>query len=278
MGAITSLSDLINKLTNGSAQHYNVFIDNRVDAAAATNPASGTTASLWRYNKSTGASGLVPPTGSGEAPTRLTLGALRHTNAASGKELWLTGIEVLSLQAGILFLYDRLFHCRGLSGIVTSAQAVNSVPLTRSTGGVGNQIWLEIYTTIGATVTTITVTYVNQAGVTRTTPPVVWGGTNVREQDRLIRLPLDDGDTGVQGIVSVQQTASTGTAGDFGVTIAKPMTRGFVEGPNCAAFRDLLTGIPAAVTIPDDACLALMWQAVTTVSPRIDFTYHAVEA
>jgi hypothetical protein len=278
MAVIPGLDKLAEILTNGTAQHPSCSIDSRVGAAAATATITGQFTSLWKYNKTNGANGANPPTGSGEAPTRATIGALKHTNAASGKELWLLGLEAVANVAGTLVFYDRLVHTRGLSGIVASAQAVNSVALTRNTSGEGVQAWVEIYTAVGATVTTMTISYTNQAGVAgRISPAFVFGGTNGREEGRLIRVPLADGDTGVQSVQSVTPLASTGTAGDFGITLAKRIANGFIEGPGSSCFRDFLTGIPAMITIPDNACLALGWVAGSVTPPRLDFTYHAAE-
>jgi hypothetical protein len=276
MAAITSLDELLTILTDGSAQHYNVFIDSRTAASPVTATIAGQFTSLWKYNKSTGANGQNPPTGAGEAPSRLTQGALRHTNAASGKELWLLGVEAVATSGGSFVMYDRLVHTRGLSGLSTAAQAVNTAPLTRNTGGVGNQIWIEIYAQIGTAVTTVTASYTNQAGVAgKVTMPVVFGGTNAREEARLIRLPLADGDTGVQSVQTVTSPLSTNIQGDYGITIARQLARGFVEGAATACFRDFLTGVPSMITIPDDACIALGWVAASAVAPRLDFTYHA---
>lgn len=277
MAAITSLSDLVTLLTNGSAQHCNVFIDNRIQSAAAVNTVVGQFTSLWRYNKSNGANGGIPPATPGEAPTRDTLGALRHTNAASGKQLWLTGVETVGTQSGTFVLYDRLYHIRGLSGSVNTVQAVGGVP-TRNVGGEGNQIWLEIHSAIGTTATTVTANYTNMDGLAgQVTPATAIGGTGLREAERLIRLPLADGDTGVRSVQSITLAASTAGTGDFGVLIIKQLTRGFIEGAATMALRDLLSGIPATVAIDNDACLALAWHAGSTLAPRLDFTFHAVE-
>ncbi len=275
MGTITDLSDLVNLQTNGSAQHLNFYVDNRIGSAAAV-CIIGQYSSLWKYNKTNGANGGDPPVAPGENPTKATIGSMRYNNAASGKQLWLLGIEAIASGPGTFILYDRLYHCRGLSGTSAVAQSVGG-SVTRNTGGLGNEIWLEIYTLIGTTATTLTASYTNQDGVTKTTLPIVWGGTNTREVDRVVRLPLANGDTGVQGVISVTAVATTGTAGDFGITIARPLTRGYIEAAACACFRDLLSGVPAMLSITDDACLALLWHAAAVTAPRIDFTFHAVE-
>ncbi|MGA1350948.1 MAG: hypothetical protein ACO31B_07405 [Burkholderiaceae bacterium] len=117
---------------------------------------------------------------------------------------------------------------------------------------------ITIYTAVGSTATTITATYTNQAGTgSRVTPTVVFGGTGFREVDRLFLLPLQEGDTGVRSVESVTIAASTGTAGNFGVTLFRPLyvlcndelsgviSTGFITGKNAG-------GVPV---IENDACL-----------------------
>jgi len=87
---------------------------------------------------------------------------------------------------------------------------------------------VEIYTLIGATGKTITATYTDDGNVSRTTDAVVIGGTGFREVSRFIRLPLDPNSFGVKSVQSVLLSGSTGTAGDFGVTIIHPL--GFIDG------------------------------------------------
>ena len=278
MAAINSVSNLIQLLTDGaSAQHPHVYIDNRMGSTPVASHVIGELHSLWGYNKSNGARGLVPTTP--EAPTRLTQGALKQANAGSGKELRLIGAEVCGAGAGVLTIYDRLLHMGGLSGTSTLVQTVGG-SITRNTSGVGNQIWVEVYTILGSNAaTTIVANYTNQSGVSKTTWGVAIGGAGKREADRIIRLPLADGDSGVQSVQSVQLAGSTGSAGNFGITIARPIARVFLESQGTAAFRDFLTGTAASAPIIDsDACIAFVWEAGQTSSPRVTVALNLVES
>lgn len=274
MAAITDLSDLVTLLTDGSAQHPSCNIDNRVGAGVPGTMVTTTFSSLWRYNKSNGQSGAIP--GAAAVPTNTTLGSFQHANASGLKELWLLGFEGMSTAPGVLILYDRLLHSGGLSGLLTSEQAVGGA-ITRNVGGVGNEIWIEIYGMIGSTSTTITANYTNQAGVSKTTPPTPIGGGSYRDPDRHIRMSLADGDTGVQSVTGVTLAASTTSAGNFGVTIARPLVRGFVESGGACFYRDLLAGTPALPKIESGACLALTWLSAGTSAPRLDVCLHMVE-
>ena len=278
MSAFTDLSDLTNVMTGGGAaqpQHPIFWIDNRVGAAAATATIAGRMHSLWTYNKSNGATGAVPTTVA--APTNATTGALPFTSPGGGRELHILGIEGALTQQEVVIAYDRLLHIGGLSGTSTSAQTVGGT-LTRNTGGEGNQIWVEIYTQIGSTATTITASYTNQAGTSgRTTQAVAIGGTNNREVTRVIPLTLQAGDTGVQAVASVTLAATTGTAGDFGVTIARPLVFGNNENTGSMFLRDFIAGMPSAQKLVDDECVAFAIVSGSNSAPQGFLGLHLLE-
>lgn len=279
MSALTDLSDIANRLTGGNSgtpQHLFAWIDNRIAAAAATATIAGRMTSLWRYNKNPGGEGAVP--GAAAIPDNTTSGGLLQTDPSGGRELWLLGMSAVATQAGTLILYDRLLHNGGLSGTVTTAQTVGGT-LTRNTGGVGNQIWVEVYTQIGASSTTITASYTNQAGTSgRTTKAVAIGNTGLREAERIIPLPLADGDTGVQAVASVTLAATTGTAGSFGVTVAHPVLILPMQAGGTGGMRDLIAGLPEIDAIDTDACLALAFLANTTTAPQMMLGLSMIEA
>lgn len=269
MAAITDLSDLINRATGGnSGTPQNLFFhkQSRVSGAAAVAPIAGRPASLWRYDGQPSA-GAAPTTVA--APDNTTDGALKQASPGGGRQQWLTQFWATGLVAGTVLLYDRLLHIGGLNGTTTTAQTVGGT-LTRNTGGVGNLIWVEIYTIIGTTGTTVTATYTNQAGTgSRTTAAVAMGGTGFREVSRVIFLPLQVGDTGVQAVADVDLLATTGTAGNFGVTVGRPIAYAGVGAPGAAGWRDFSTGLPGLPEIEAGACLALLWVPVTTTAPEV---------
>lgn len=280
MAAITDLSALINRITGGNSgtpEHRTTWIDSRIGAAAATGAYASRWTSWWRRNKTMGGSAAIP--GAAAAPTNSTTGNLFwQTDASGGREKWLLGVEGLCTQVVTVLLYDRLLHCGGLSGTEITAQTVGGT-LTRNTGGADNQIWVEIYTLIGATGQTITASYTNQAGTSgRTTQAVAIGGTGLREAERAIPLPLQDGDTGVQSVQSVTLSGSTGTAGDFGVTVARPILLVTVPNSNTAFYRDLLSGVPAITEIDAGACLGLLAQNSTSSEAQLLIRATFVEA
>lgn len=179
-----------------------------------------------------------------------------------------TGISLASI------LVDRLVHSGGLVANVSGAQTTNlpTAALTRYTSGEGVFAALEIYTTIGTTATTATVSYTNQAGTAgQTSPAFVFGGTGNRTAGTMIIIPLADGDTGVRSVESVNLNATTGTAGNFGVTLFKILD--WVPGNNAGFDRPV--GLVDAFTgggglcpvVEDNACLQLCaFSGATTVT------------
>jgi hypothetical protein len=263
MAALTDLSDLLNRQSGGSnGNPNNLYFHKvpRVVGVAATAPIAGRGCSLWGYDGMPAGGGV--PT-SAAIPDRTTTGALSFVAATGGRDLHLIGASVTPLTAGVYLLYDRLFHSGGLSGTSTADQTVQgstpSPALTRNTGGAGNIAWYEIYTVIGTSTTTLTMTYTDQDGNTGQTATINIGATGFREVTRAQRIPLATGDTGMRAIEKVKLTATTGTAGDFGITIAQPLAWIPVGAAGTAGWRDYTTGLPGIPVINPDACLALMF-------------------
>lgn len=157
-------------------------------------------------------------------------------------------------------LYDRLLHIGGLNGTITTAQTVGGT-LTRYTNGIGNRIAIEVYTQIGATTTSVTAEYTDQDGnAAQVTPAIVIGNTGFREAERMLWFPLAAGDYGVQAVANVDLLATTGTAGDFGVTVVHPLGYAEVTQAGLGAWRSFIDG-QGIVEIETNACLALTFCA-----------------
>lgn len=279
MSALTDLSDVINRLTGGnSGAPENIFwYKDAVAAGSTAVTVAGRFSSLWQYSGIP--SGANAP-GAVAAPDNTTTGGLKQTDPAGGAQKFLLGATAHASQPGTLILYDRLLHISGLDGTSVAAQTVGGT-LTRYTSGstcVGNQIWIEIYTLIGATSRTITASYTNQAGTAgQITQAANIGNTGLREVQRVIPLTLASGDTGVEAVASVTLSASTGTVGDFGVTVAHPLLYIPIGATGTGNVRDLISGLPAIQQIFTDACLAWCWLAQGTTAPVIFGSTHFIE-
>lgn len=179
----------------------------------------GNFVSLWAVAGNP-AAGATP--GAAAAPTSATTGALMpFADPAASNFAHLLAIE-LAAQTGFgpHYLYDRLVHAGGLVGNVTTLQSLAAQAITRGdTTGKDVVGFLEIYTQLGGTPTTATVTYTNSAGTGGRTSSVAITAT--ARAGRLFPIGLQDGDLGIKSVESVQFAASTGTAGNFGVTLAR---------------------------------------------------------
>lgn len=230
---------------------------------------AGTFSSLWKVagNPLAGSNPPAYTVGSGYIPTRATAGSIGQINAASGNELRMNGFYVRGTTSGSLILYDRLWAC---SGFVTNSTALQTVTtpgtLTagrlRDTGDYGDiEMWLEVYTAPGATTATWTIHALDGAGVDRTytyTHPA-----NAESVSQMMSpIPPVGATDGFQQVVSFQASVSSGTAGDIGITLVRPIAEIDIALINVQSFRGGLDLSLAKVS--DDAALAMMFQCTTT--------------
>lgn len=204
-------------------------------------------------------SGTAPTTA--VVPTNATAGSFGQENGSGTLCVASAQFSAATSSGGsyAIIVADILSHQGGLSGTVTTAQTTNlpTAALTRYTDGVGVMMALTIYTHVGTTATTVTASYTNQDGTSgQVSPSVFIGGTNYRNAGQMILLPLQVGDTGVRSVESVTVLATTGTAGNFGVTLFKPLAMICADG-NTSMSKDLISGglLGGLPEIVDDACL-----------------------
>jgi hypothetical protein len=252
--AITSENGLIAAMA--SAQFQDTY-------EASVSTATGQFQSLWQAGGNPGA-GAIPATGSGAVPTSATAGAVPFVNPSGANTMYLARMMATASNNGTLVLYDRVVHTSGLSGTVTTAQTVNTVAITRNPANSDTGAWLEWYATTGATAATATVSYTNQSGVTgRAGTAAIPASTPA---GRTIPVILQSGDTGVQSVQNVTLSVSTGTAGNFGVTLSNrvcsiPLLANLGQNFNYAAL-----GLPI---VQPNACLAYHLLPSTTTSGTI---------
>jgi hypothetical protein len=220
-----------------------------------SNVRAGKPYDLWRTSAPLGA---IPTTA--VVPDNNTLGALGQRDAGSGLQNSIIGYRLSAFNPGVYVICDRLAHSGGLSSTTTGEQTTNlpTPTLTRHTSGVGVMIGLTIYTVVGGTATTVSVRYTNQGGTgSRTTPLMQFGAAGFREVNRMILLPLQDDDSGVKSVEGVTLTATTGTVGNFGVTLFKPLYTICVESLSGVSSGGFVTGLSAGgiPAVENGACL-----------------------
>lgn len=152
-----------------------------------------------------------------------------QSNLLGTGNFFLLGGQIESGGAHTLIVVDLLNISGGLSGIVTTEQTTNlpTAPLTRYTNGEGVFAGLIIWAGIGGTVATASINYTNQNGISeRISPLASFSSSNGSDRSvgRIFLMPLAFGDTGVQSVKSVTLSGSTGTAGNFGLILFKPLS------------------------------------------------------
>lgn len=250
--AITTMDGLAAAMASG--------IGSPTYEASVTAQAAGNFCSLWTAGGHPGA-GATPASGAGAVPTNATAGSIYYVNPTGGNTGYLGAWAASAATVGTLILYDRLVHTSGLSGTVTTAQTVNSTAITRSyNSGNTPEAWLEWYTATGSTAVTATVSYTNQAGTAGQT-----GTASIPASAKaglMIPVSLAAGDTGVQSVQSVTLSASTLTAGNFGVTLCQRLAQ--MQVPLAGTGTVSNWGQLGLPNIVNSACLAFKVLTSTT--------------
>ncbi len=204
--------------------------------------------------------GVAPTTWA--SPTASTAGAWnpRYINPAAGKtcRILFAGLRY-SVAAQPVIFCDRVGHMGGLSGIVTTAQTVGTAATMLSTpaadlrceaGGGDLEWWIEIYSALGSTGVNFTcaVTYSDNS-----TGNVVVAIPASVPANRMYRIPPSSGNLTIKGISTVTLSATTGTAGNFGITATDRKFQFSVATANTDWIADWATlGMP---DIGSNACL-----------------------
>ena len=177
--------------------------------------------------------------------------------------LWLVELELQLAAAnrpvGNLILVDRLADVSGFNATLTTAQTCNMTP-NRWTTGAGVMAALQVYTVTGATLTTLTMSYTNQLGTAGKTSQAI--ATTASMPAGTIKLiPLADGDTGVRSVQTCTLAGTTATAGNFGITLYKPLAvfpTASMAPDGGTMYRQMMG---AMQEVSDDACLEIWAQS-----------------
>jgi hypothetical protein len=181
-----------------------------------------------------------------------------------------------SLLSGCAIIVIDLLNISGGYNATTIFHTVSTPALTRHTNGEGVMAAAIIYQVVGTTATIIQPTYTDAASNSRTASQTTFGGTANREGGSVIPIPQAAGlsaDTtrGFLSVESVTLGASTGTAGNFGVMMYKPLAMFSMDSTTGVAPLDAVsTGgiIGSLAEIHPDACLTLL--AVSNVAQSIN--------
>ncbi len=261
-----------------------------ISKAAIANQLAGGYCSLFRAT-GTPAQGSIPSTAA-VCDKTLTGALLNQVNASGNdargnpKKNYLGPIDLIpsANTPGTIIVVDRLAHMGGLSGTSTSSQTVG-VDVSGAGSNMASRInqtdytdvrwFIEIYTDVGTTAVTATITYTNAAGTTgRTTTMSFAGASPANRAGRMFEIiPTNNGSEKIESIQSLQNSATTGTAGSFGITALKwlgAVPQNLVGG---LADVDMLRILREA---GPDACLVPIAITGTTSSPVIAGTGYLI--
>lgn len=210
-----------------------------LDFSTSKNLNAGISTGQWssRWIQGSVPAAAVAPTGLAAAVlSNASAGAIPFVNPVSPRKAYLTeivGSAFTTFHPGSIELHDRLVHCGGLLGNIVTTQTVSGFDL-QTLGGTSNLTarvgaadysevlwWLEWYVDTGATASNATVNVTYNNGTTGNLSIVAMG----RIQSRMLQLnslvPAVDSGKFIRGVNSVTLSASTGTAGNFGITATR---------------------------------------------------------
>jgi hypothetical protein len=223
---------------------------------------------LWDRAGNPGAGSLaIGNTANGLVPDDTTTGAPRINTFGGGATGYINRIQFASTVACRIVLYDRLFHVGSINLNALATTTLSSQPsyvarLPNSDYN-GLRIFIEINATVSATATTVAVTYTNQDGTTgRSTGASASLSGFVT--GRMVELPLQAGDSGVQRIDSVMVGGTVATTGSVNIVVMRPLASLRVRSANDGdVFGASRLGFKR---VYETSCLALMVAADSTSS------------
>jgi hypothetical protein len=272
--AITTTDQFIDAMGNNSSRII-------IDKASVANWVQGNYYSMWRATGQPG-QGAIP--GAAAVANNSLVGSIQFTQQTSPATSYLGILEAVQPTAVVTFeLHDRLAHNGGLSGALTTSQAVDiDLDLVLSSSNLNArkgdanysdvQWWLEWYTDTGGTTSnaTVNVTYHDNSSGNLTALTL---GTTVRAS-RMFALnsliPTADSGKFIMRVNTLTLSANTLVAGSFGVTATRYRAGIFMPVGNAritATWADL--GLPE---IHNSSCLFPVLIAGTTSSGIVKAT------
>lgn len=253
---ITTVDQLVNAMGNNSSR----LIFNK---ASITGQTAGTFVSMWRATGQPG-QGAIPA--AVEVPSHTTVGAIGFTQQTSPATSYLGLFEgAVSNNLTTVEIHDRLAHMGGLSGIVTTAQTVgidlnsltaNNVVARRGDANWSDVTWwLEWYTATGATGVNATVNVTYNDGTSGNLTALALAASRPASFMASLNglIPAADSGKFIRAVNNVTLSATTGTAGSFGVTATRYRAAVLCPVLNARYTADWAgLGLPE---IPNSACL-----------------------
>ena len=223
---IENIDNLVKALGNNSSRIV-------LDKASIASQTANSYCSLWRATGQPG-QGAIPTVVA--TCNNTTVGTIGFNQQMSPSTSYGAYLEIATGNAAMTMeLHDRLANMGGLNGTLTTAQSVNldlntllatdNIDTRKGDANYSDvQWWLEWYTATGGTAVTATIVVTYNDGTTGNLSVLSLAAT--RPASHMIPLnsliPSAQSGKFIRGIVSVTLSATTGTAGNFGVTVTRP--------------------------------------------------------
>ena len=223
---IENIDNLVKALGNNSSRIV-------LDKASIASQTANSYCSLWRATGQPG-QGAIPTVVA--TCNNTTVGTIGFNQQMSPITSYGAYLEIATGNAAMTMeLHDRLANMGGLNGTLTTAQSVNlDLNTLLATNNIDKrkgdanysdvQWWLEWYTATGGTAVTATIVVTYNDGTTGNLSVLSLAAT--RPASHMIPLnsliPSAQSGKFIRGIVSVTLSATSGTAGNFGVTATRP--------------------------------------------------------
>lgn len=254
---ITTRDQLIDALGNNSSRII-------INKTSSNSNAAGTFRSYWRETGQP-AQGAIPTAAA--TCNNATIGGVSFAQQTSQATSYLALLEAASTVSGqTLEVHDRLAHMGGLSGTVTTAQTVGlDLETLLGTDNIAARIgdsnysdvlwWLEWYTATGSTAVTATINVTFNDGTTNNLSTLSLGASQPVGRLWGLNTLVQAADAGkfIRDVNTVTLSATTGAAGNFGVTATRYRAGVFAPLANARYTQDWAQlGIPS---IPNGSCL-----------------------
>lgn len=222
---IENIDNLVKALGNNSSRIV-------LDKASIASQTANSYCSLWRATGQPGQGAIPTVVATCNNTTVGTIGFKQQTSPITSYGAYLeiaTGNAAMTME-----LHDRLAHMGGLNGTLTTAQSVNlDLSTLLSTDNINErkgddnysdvQWWLEWYTATGSTAVTATISVTYNDGTTGNLTSLSLAATRPASHAILLNSLIPSAQSGkfIRGVVSITLSATTGTAGSFGVTATR---------------------------------------------------------
>jgi hypothetical protein len=201
-------------------------------------------------------------------PTDATVGCPAIDAFGGGATGYLAQVDFGSSVACRMKLFDMVFKAGAYAFNANTALTAQPSYVSRMPGGsyVDTQIWIEPVTAFTGN-PTFTITYTNQSGTTGRTATLAAGLAPTL--GRMMQIPLQAGDTGIQKIDNVAATVAT--VGTFNVLVLRPLWSGRVRIANDGDTHDLFKTVNPVIFADSAIVLLVAPDSTATGIPELEF-------